>query len=491
MNLKLAWLWLGGCTTPRSISHQKPRTDRAAPVLHIEALERRQLMAVDLAETFDLVRKTAAFQKVEQQVVSAATNKTVHIDRLTGTTNHENQFLRKLDVRNGAVQADVIIEYNKSGFLTERFTVVETFAGRSSLDDIRLVDVSANVKLSGLYEVVINGGKVRKADWRSEGTSSVVVQSGPLKGVDYQINMLASDGREYGDKVTGLTTAELVATAVRNFTPVNTSLGDWISDKLGRLEKAQIPGIDFQKQLGSYQILIDSLAGPAGRSDSQIYADILADKSFIVGVSSSQDLLRFAEGGVTSIVGRKFKYSNEWESDTIPLTGKLGAVLFGGVVTVDVGLSGYVAAGVDLVGTLVADSRGYGLSEGSHASLSLKGVVEAVGYVAIVGFEKWSLLSSETRVGVFVKGSLVVTVGSRDAAFDVLVDGHTLYVTSVASQTGSFRSYLNADLTASAGATFKEKVTAAFGLIKWSTKKEKEWQVYTKEVLTQTKQLGT
>ena len=455
--------------------------------LQFESLETKELPAVNLAATYDVVRTTSQLRSAEQKAISTGANQRVVLDLSRGTSAQENSFLRNLKLSSGSVHADVTVRF-ASGALTETFTITESYASTTAIDDIRSAKVDAKVTLTGTYSLNTSG-TVKATDWRSEGTTNVVVQSGPLKGVDYQLTLLAVAGHEYGDKLSGLTQQELVAASIRNFLPANLTLGDLISSDLDRLANYKIPGVDVRSKLSSYQILLDALSGPGGRTDDQIWSDVKANSNFVIGVNSSSDLLRFAEGGVTSIVGMKFSYSKDFNLIPPIVVPNIAVVpLFGGVITASLGAEATLTAGISLKGMLVADSRGYGLSEGSNASVSIKVDTSATGTIALVGFDTWAIAASKTSVGIFTKGTLTVTVGNTSAAYDALVNGHVLYVTSGTGQK-SFVSYLNGTFTASAGASFSEKIYI-LGVRVWKKSKEKEWTIYTNSIFSAKNQLG-
>lgn len=464
----------------------RSRNSKSKSVLSFDQLESKEMPAVNLAATYDVVRTTSQLRNAEQKAISSGANQRVVLDLSRGTSSQENTFLRNLKLASGSVHADVTVRY-ASGSLTETFTITESYASTTAIDDIRSAKVDAKIRLTGTYSFTTSGN-VKATDWRSEGTTNVVVQSGPLKGVDYQLTLLAVAGREYGDKLSGLTQQELVAASIRNFLPANLSLGDLISSDLDKLAKYKIPGVDVRGKLSSYQILLDALSGPGGRTDDQIWSDVKANSNFVIGVNSSSDLLRFAEGGVTSIVGMKFDYSKDFNLIP-PINVTIGIVpLFGGFVTASLGGEATLTAGISLKGMLVADSRGYGLSEGSNASVSIKLDTSATGTIALVGFDTWAIASSKTSVGIFTKGTLTVTAGSTSAAYDTLVNGHVLYVTSGTGQK-SFVTYLNGTFTASAGASFSERIYI-LGIRVWKKSKEKEWDIYTSSIFSAKNQLG-
>lgn len=452
--------------------------------LMLEALESRLLCAVDLSDSIDLVRNTKAFKTAESAVIRTGTAQTIRVTgSIPNTQQQDHSFLEKANLR-GAFTADVTIRMEDQNVLVQQFKIKDKFTGRSRLDDIDQAFINADLDLSGTYRVAVAKNapsKVLSTDWRSQGTASVVVESGPARNTDYTLTLLATDGREYGDKLSGLTASELVGNAVRNAIPLKSSLANWTADALTRAAKIKIPGVDVQAALSNYTIIADLFStGGSNRSNEQIYEDIKKSNSFVVGVSES-DLLRFAQGGVTSIVGAKFNLSRSYEKvlANIPIVNN--APFFGGLVTASVGFEASLGVSVTLAGVFAADSRGWGLTEGTSATLELKLETALKGNVAIVGMDRWSLVGVDVKAGAFVAGRLRISVGSLSANPEQLRAGGILYVTSNQIQRGNFVSYLSADISADVGAIFRTKVTI-LGYTVWNKKMEKSWGVYKSEI---------
>ena len=342
--------------------------------LLVETLENRQLCAVDYADAIDVVRSTAMLKNVESAVIRTGRTQTVTVSgSLSSTQQQDHSFLEKVNVP-GSFTADVTIRLEKN-VLVEQFNVRNTFTGRSQLDDIDLAAIAADVSVRGTYRVSVANrapSRVLSADWRSEGTANVTILSGPARGSDYTLTLLVTDGREYGDKLSGLSTSELVGNSVRNAVPVKTPLANWAGEVLQRAEKLRIPNNDFQKALSNYRLVADLFSSAGSRTNDQIYQDLLKSKSFVVGIQSESDLLRFAQGGVTTIVGAKFSLQRSWDQviTNIPIVNN--APLFGGLVTASVGAEASLGVSVTLAGVFAADSRGWGFSEGTAATLELR-----------------------------------------------------------------------------------------------------------------------
>ncbi len=447
--------------------------------LLVETLENRQLCAVDYADAIDVVRSTAMLKNVESAVIRTGRTQTVTVSgSLSSTQQQDHSFLEKVNVP-GSFTADVTIRLEKN-VLVEQFNVRNTFTGRSQLDDIDLAAIAADVSVRGTYRVSVANrapSRVLSADWRSEGTANVTILSGPARGSDYTLTLLVTDGREYGDKLSGLSTSELVGNSVRNAVPVKTPLANWAGEVLQRAEKLRIPNNDFQKALSNYRIVADLFSSAGSRTNDQIYQDLLKSKSFVVGIQSESDLLRFAQGGVTTIVGAKFSLQRSWDQviTNIPIVNN--APLFGGLVTASVGAEASLGVSVTLAGVFAADSRGWGFSEGTAATLELRLEALLKGSVAIIGIDRWSLIGVDVKAGAFINGKLRVAVGSLSANPEQLRHGAILYVTANNVQRGTFNSYLSASLSAEVGAVLKSKVSVV-GFTVWKKKLEKSWEVY-------------
>ena len=466
---------------------RRPVRNRASrrAKLFVEQMDAK-ITPVATAPTMDYVRSISSVANAEKKAISTGTEQHLVIDYRHGTSSHENGWLRTAKLSSASGRADVVIKTSGSSFV-ETFTITENIGGQSSLDDLESISATGTVTLTGNYKLD-SARTVKSSDWHSEGTANVVVNSGPEKGVDYALTMLAVPGREYSDKVSGLTSQELVAAAVRNFVPTNLKVSDIICSGYDQLANVKIPGIDVRGNLNNASIVIDALSGPSGRSDDQIWKDVNSNSHFVVFSGSDTDIRRFADGGVTSILGVKFDYKKDYELAHIPLPLEAKIPLFGGWVMVDIDSEAALSAGLSLQAMLVADSRGYGLSEGSNASVSLRVDASVSGTIAVIGDEKWSLFASKTTAGVFTKGSLTVAVGSSGAAYDKLANGRVLYVTPISGQK-AFADYLSGTFSASAGAYLKEKLTFN-RLTIWQKTKEREKTLYTKEILTPKNQLG-
>jgi hypothetical protein len=175
-------------------------------------------------------------------------------------------------------------------------TIRQRYNARSRIDDIDLASISADVSISGSYRLGLNKTAITKvvsSDWTSSGTANVKVESGPTRGTDYALTLLAQDGRESGDKLSGLTRAELVGASVRNALPVNSKAADWLGNRITQLEKMKIPGADVAKAIGDYPILVVLFSSSKAKTDDQILADVLRSESWMVGVGSDSELLRY------------------------------------------------------------------------------------------------------------------------------------------------------------------------------------------------------
>ena len=247
------------------------------------------------------------------------------------------------------------------------------------------------------------------------------------------------------------------------------------------MEKIKIPNVDVKEALSPYSIALDVFASPGTKSDQEIYQDALANKSIVIGVNTESDLVRFAQGGVTSILGSKFNVGKSWDRvlTRIPLVEN--AALFGGLVTASLGVEANLGISVNLAGVFVADSRGWGLTAGTSATLKLRLEALLTGKVAIVGTDNWSLIGVDVKAGAFVEGSFRMVVGTLTAKPEELRNGQILYVTSNSAQRGSFISYLAAEVSADVGAVLKTKVKI-IGIPVWKNKIEKSWNVYKAEV---------
>ena len=459
--------------------------------LMCENLENRQLMAVDYAASIDLVRASTAVKRAESTVIATGKPMTIEVKgSIDGTGRQDHSFLKKTNV-GGSYSGTVTLSMEKN-VLVEKYSVRGNFTGRSRLDDIDLAAIAADVSVNGTYRLSVANkmpSRVLSTDWRSEATTNVIVMSGPTKGTDYSLKSLATSGREFTDKLSGLSTQELIANTVRNAIPLKTPLANWGGEVLNRLEKIKIPNVDVKGALAPYNIVIDVFAKPGTKSDQQIYQDALANKSIVIGVSTEADLLRFAQGGVTSVIGAKFNVGQSWDRvlTRIPLIPN--APLFGGLVTASLGAEANVGISVNLAGVFAADSRGWGLTAGTSATLKLRLEALLTGSVAIVGIDKWSLIGASVKAGAFVEGSFRLAVGSLTAKPDELRHGQILYVTSNNVQRGSFNSYLAAEISADVGAVLKTKVTI-LGITVWKNKLEKSWNVYKGEVIGAQRSLG-
>ena len=450
--------------------------------LLLEQLEGRVLCAIDYSDAIDFVRSTRAVQVAQSASIRTGTPQTVSVSgQISNTGQQDHSFLEKANLR-GSFTADVTMRMDQN-VLVQSFKVRENFTGRSRLDDIDLAFINADLSISGTYRVAVANrmvSKVLSADWRSEGTANVLVESGPARNSDYVLNLLSTDGREYGDKVSGLEASELVGNCVRNAVPFKSPLANWTGDVLQRAANLKIPGVDVQKALSTYSIVADLFSTPGSRSNDEIFRDLKNSRSFVFGIQSERDLLRFAQGGVTSIVGVKFDISKGWDRVIydIPVAT---AAMFGGLVTASVGAEATLGIAVNLAGVFCADSRGFGLSEGTSASVELRLDSAVKGSVAIVGIDRWSLVGGQISAGVFVSGNFKLSVGSSSSNPEVLRHGAILYVTPNIVQNGSFASYLSANVSADVGAVLKAKVTV-LGFTVWKKSHEKSWTFYNKAI---------
>lgn len=447
--------------------------------LLVESLESRQLCAIDFADAIDLVRSTREVKNAESAAIQTGRPQTVRVSgSISNTQQQDHSFLEKANLR-GNYTADVTIRLEQNA-LVQQYNVRNTFSGRSRLEDIDLAAIAADIAIAGTYRVAVANrapSRVLSADWRSEGRANITVLSGPARGSDYTLTLLATDGREYGDKLSGLTTSELVGNSVRNAIPLKTPVANWTGDILQRAANLRIPGVDVQKALSTYTIVADLFSTAGSRTNDQIHQDLMKSNTFVVGIQSETDLLRFAQGGVTSIVGAKFNIQKSYDRVIANIPIISNAPLFGGLVTASVGAEANLGVSVTLAGVFAADTRGWGLTEGTSATLELKLEALLKGSVAIVGIDRWSLVGAEAKAGAFVSGKLRIAVGSLLSNPEVLRHGAILYVTANNVQRGTFTSYLSANVSADVGAVLKTKVTI-LGFTVWKNKLEKSWNVY-------------
>jgi hypothetical protein len=461
----------------------KSKKNREFRSLLCETLDKRELCAVDTAASLDVVRSNSRVRDAEAAVIRTGRAMTVQVSGNLDTQRQDHSFLRKTSMP-GSYSGSVSISLDK-GNLVERFNIRQNYNARTKIDDIDLATIAADVSISGSYRLGLNRNAITRvvaSDWRSSGTANVKVESGPTRGVDYSLTLLAQDGRESGNKLSGLTRAELVGASVRNALPVNSKAADWLGNRMTQLEKMKIPGVDVAKAIGDYPILVDLFSSSKAKTDDQILADALRSESWMVGAGSDSELLRYAEGGVTSIVGAKFNISKGFSTVLAKVPIATGA-FFGGLVTGSVGTEVNLGVSVTLAGVFAADSRGYGFLEGTSASVKLRLEALLTGNVAVIGIERWSLVSADVKAGAFAQGTLRIVVGSLNAKPDALRNGAILYVTSNSVQRGSFNSYLSAEVSADVGAVLKTKVTI-LGVTVWKDKKEKSWNVYSREIVS-------
>ncbi len=451
--------------------------------LLVETLESRKLCAVDLSDTIDLVRSSRAVKNAEVVAIKTGLPQTVKVNgSISNTRQQDHSFLEKANLR-GQYSADVKISYANDRLIQE-YSVRSTFSGNTRLDDIELTKLAADVAVAGTYRLAVANGKasrVLSTDWRSSGTTNITVLSGPARGTDYTLTLLATDDREFGDKLSGLTTSEIVGNTVRNAIPLKSSLANWTGDLLDRAEKLRIPNVDLGKALANLNIVTNVFAKPGSKSNEQIYFDLLKSDSVIIGINGESDLLRFAQGGVTSIVGAKFSVDQSWGKVIAKIPIVQDAPLFGGLVTASVGAEASIGVSITLAGVFAADSRGWGLTEGTSASLNLKLEAALTGSVAIVGVEEWSLIGVKVKAGAYVGATLRMAVGSLSASPTNLKDGGILYVTANNVQRGQFTSYLSASMSAEVGAFLKTKITVV-GIPVWKKTIEKSWEVYNNDL---------
>lgn len=450
--------------------------------LLVESLESRQLCA-NLSDAIDWVRSSRELRSAESAVIQSGRAQTIRVSgSVPNTQITDHAFLEKANLQ-GRYTADVTIRMEQN-VLVQDYNIRNTFSGRSRLDDIDLAAIAADVAVSGTYRVAVANrvpSRVVSTNWRSEATSSIIVQSGPTRGTDYTLTLLNANGRQFNDKLSGLTTSELVGNSVRNAIPLKTPVANWTGDVLQRAAKLRIPGVDVQKALSTYSIFADLFSTAGSRTNDQIYQDLIKSNTFVVGIQSETDLLRFAQGGVTSIVGAKFNLSRSWDQVITKIPIVNNAPLFGGLVTASVGAEANLGISVTLAGVFAADTRGWGLTEGTSATLELKLEALLKGSVAIVGIDRWSLVGAEAKAGAFVSGKLRIAVGSLLSNPETLRHGAILYVTANNVQRGNFTSYLSANVSAEVGAVLKTKVTV-LGFTVWKNKLEKSWNVYQSEI---------
>lgn len=448
----------------------------------MESLETRQLCANDLADAINWVRSTREVRNAESAVIQSGRAQTVRVSGSIPNTKHsDHAFLEKTNLQ-GRFTGDVTIRMEQNQ-LVQQYNIRNTFSGRSRLEDIDLTAIAADVSVTGTYRVAVvnrTPSRVVSSNWRSEGTTNVTVLSGPARGTDYTLTMLTTDDRAFNDKLSGLTTAELVGNSVRNAVRFSTPVANWTGNLLERAEKLRIPGVDVQKALANYTIVADLFSTPGSRTNEQIYDDLLKSKSIVVGIQSEADLSRFAQGGVTSIVGAKFNITRSYDQvlAKIPIAT---VPFFGGLVTATVGAEASLGVSVNLAGVFAADTRGWGLTEGTSATLELKLEAMLKGSVAIVGIDRWSLVGAEVKGGAFVAGKFRIAVGSLSANPEELRHGAILYVTANKVQQGRFTSYLSASVSAEVGAVLKSKVTI-LGITVWKDTRKRSWEVYKAEV---------
>ena len=235
----------------KSAKEAKAKKNREFRSLLCESLDKRELCAVDTAASLDVVRSNSRVRDAEAAVIRTGKAMTVEVSGNLDTRRQDHSFLQKTSMA-GGYSGNVTISLDK-GNLVERFDVRQSYNGRSRLDDIDLATISADVVTKGSYRLGLNKTAITKvvsSDWTSSGTANVKVESGPTRGVDYSVTLLAQDGRESGDKLSGLTRAELVGASVRNALPVNSKAADWLGNRMSQLEKMKIPGVDVAKAIG-------------------------------------------------------------------------------------------------------------------------------------------------------------------------------------------------------------------------------------------------
>jgi len=451
--------------------------------LNLEQFEKRELMAVDSVNSFDYIRQRADIRAAESQAIQSGAPIIIRVaGTVPSTQQQEHSFLAKTNLA-GNYTGDVRIEFENSKLIHD-FNMKMDFDGRSRLSDIDLAAIASDVVVSGRYETpVINGrlGEPTAADWNSIATTNVKVLTGPAANTDYTITSNSADGIVYPDQLSGLSTEELVGNTVRNAIPLQIPLIKWGGEILERLSKIKIPNVDVPKLISKYKIAKEIIAPVGSQSNAEIYQSVLSNKSMLVGIHSNADLERFAQGDVTTIVGASFKLEKEWNRVLTKIPIMKNVPIFGGLVTASLGAEANLGISVAVAGVFAADTRGWGLNEGTAASIKPKLEVLATGSISIIGTDDWAVISAEAKAGVFVEGRIWLEVGSLDADAKKLVDGRILYVTANSVQKGSFGSYLAARVTAEVGTKVQTKGKFC-GFTVWKTSSEKSWDVYDKTI---------
>ncbi|MFM2217293.1 MAG: hypothetical protein RL240_1611 [Planctomycetota bacterium] len=474
----------------RSTSMRAGRS-RKNRALNFETFEKRELMAADSANSIDFIKQRPDIRAAENEVIQTGEPKVVRVNgTVPSTQQQEHPFLAKANL-GGSYTGEFVIKLENFK-LVHDFNLRMEFEGRSRLSDIDLTAIASDVDISGRYESSIVDGiasDLTFADWNSKAITNVKVLSGPAATTDYTITSNSADGIVYPDQLSGLSTEELVGNTVRNAIPLQTSLINWGGETLERLSKIKIPNVDVPKLISGYKIAQEIIAPVGSRSNAEIYRSVLNNKSMLVGINSNADLERFAQGNVTTIVGASFKFEKEWNRVLTQIPIMKNVPIFGGLVTASLGTEANLGISVAIAGVFAADSRGWGLTEGTAASIRPRLEVLATGSVSIIGIGNWALIKADAKAGVFVEGRIWLEVGSLDTDSRKLVDGRILYVTANGVQKGSFASYLSARVDAEVGAKVETK-GKLLGFTIWKTSSEKTWDVYKKTVFSARRSLS-
>lgn len=460
--------------------------------LAFETLDKRELMAADPAKALDFIAQNAEIRAAESAVIRTGEPRSIRLSAVVPSTSFQDHaFLSKANLA-GNLNATVNLRLNDNKLIHEFVDVQTKFSGRSALSDIELTAIAADIVASGRYEYEINNGlrgELIDSDWQSKASTNVKILSGPARSTDYTMTSIAADGIDSPDVVSGLSTEELVGNAVRNSVPLQVGLASAGGEVFEQLKKIKLPNIDLPKIISKYKVVKEIIAPVGSKSNAQIYSDVLKNKSMIQGINSDDDLMRFAQGSVTTIIGASFKVEKEWNRvlTRIPIVNN--APLFGGLITTSLGAEANIGISVAIAGVFAADSRGYGLTEGSAISIKPKFEVMATGNIAILGTSWWSVAGYDSRAGVFVEGRLWLEVGKLDTDAKNLVDGRILYVTANGVQKGNFSNYLSARVTAEVGARV-EKKAKLLGFTVWKSDKEKSWDVYNKTIFAAKRSLS-
>jgi hypothetical protein len=465
-------------STVRTVGKRKSRA------LTFENLDKRELMAADPSRSFEFIGQTPEIKAAEAAVIRTGQPTTIRLSGAVPSTKFQDHaFVEKANLAgnyNGVI--NVRLDNNK---LIHEFVDLKTnFSGRSGLSDIDLTAIATDITASGRSEFgIVNGqrGQLIDSDWQSKATTNVSILSGPAASTDYIMTSIAADGLDSPDVVSGLSTEEVVGNAVRNSVPLQVSIASAGGELIEQLKKIKIPNVDVAKVISGFKIGKEIFAPVGSKSNAQIYSDVLKNKSMLVGINSDADLMRLAQGSVTTIVGASFKVEKEWNRVLTKISIVKNAPLFGGLITASLGAEANVGISVAIAGVFAADSRGFGLTEGSAISIKPKLEVMAKGNIAFLGTSSWSVIGLDVRAGVYMEGRLWLEVGKLGTDAKNLVDGRILYVTANRVQTGSFAGYLSARVTAEVGARLESKAKV-LGITVWKMTNEKSFDVYKKTI---------